>query len=205
MTTAPFGVSELQIERLRLAPEQLGQQRRRRRELRVAVRLLLHDVGVDAERNVVDEQPAVHRRVVDPTFDRVSKRVHRVPRIVSVQSEVEREVVASSGAHTDEGQSVLDRDCRDECLRTVTTRHAQAVRTPLDGIARELLEIEAVVEEHGLDAQLRGKVDESEALDLSAARPRVAQQHRLTRWTSRSYTDVDVMELVNQSGTRARQ
>jgi len=56
-----------------------------------------------------------------------------------------------------------------------------------------LLEIEAVVEEHGLDAQLRGKVDESEALDLSATRPRVAQEHRVARWTCRSGADIDAM------------
>ena len=69
---------------------------------------------------------------------------------------------------------------------------------------RESLEIEVVVEHHGLDSQPCGKVDESEALDLAATGRRVAQEHRVTRWTSRSCTNVDAVEILYQSGTRAR-
>ena len=79
--------------------------------------------------------------------------------------------------HTN-GSAVLDRDRRDERLRSVAAGHAEAVGAARDGVARELLEIEPVVEHHRLDAELAGEVDETELLDLAAAGPRVAEQDR---------------------------
>ncbi len=37
-----------------------------------------------------------------------------------------------------------------------------------------------MVEHHGLHAELVGQIDETELLDLSTARPRVADEHRMT-------------------------
>ncbi len=90
-------------------------------------------------------------------------------------------MVPRAGRDADERDTALDGDRRHERLRSVAARHAEAVRAPGDGIAGELLEIESVVEHHRLDAELVGQFDETELVDLAAAGPRVADQHRMTR------------------------
>ena len=74
------------------------------------------------------------------------------------------------GRDADERHPALDGDRRDERLRAVAAGHAEAVGAAGDGIAGELLEVEPVVEHHGLDAELVGQLDEPELLDL-ARRP----------------------------------
>ena len=108
-------------------------------------------------------------------------------------------MVAGSGAHAHERQPVLDRDRRDERLRPVAAGHAETVGAAGDGVARELLEIQPVVEQDRLDAELRGEVDEPEALDLPAAGPRVAEQHRVAGRTARAHPHVEAVEVVRSS------
>ncbi len=99
---------------------------------------------------------------------------------------------------------MLDRDRRDQRLGPVAARHAEAIGPARDGVARELLEIEAVVEHDGLDAELRGEVDESEALDLPAAGPRVAEQHRSAGRSSRAHLQLETVEIREHRGARGR-
>ena len=73
-TSVPSGCDELEVERLLALAQHLGQQRPRRLGLGVAVALLLHDRGVDAQRHVVHEEALVDRGVVDAAFDGVGER-----------------------------------------------------------------------------------------------------------------------------------
>ena len=65
------------------------------------------------------------------------------------------------------GTPALDGDRRHQRLGAVAAGHAEAVGASGDGIAGELLEVEAVVEHHRLDAELVGQLDEAELLDLA--------------------------------------
>ena len=134
---------ELEVEGLGLPPEHLRQQRLRGLDLGVAVRVLLHDRRVDTEGHVVHEEPIADGRVVDAPLDGVPERVHRLSRIVAVESEIECEVVPCPRADADEREVVLDGDGRDERLRSVAAGHAEAVGAAGDGVPGELLEVEA--------------------------------------------------------------
>ena len=180
-TSVPSGVGELEVEGLVGVAEQLREQRLGGLGLGVAVAVLLHDRRVHAERHVVDEEPVVDRRVVDPSLDRVAERVDAVARVIAVDAEVEREVVPRTGRDADERHAALDGDRRDEGLGAVATRHPEAVRAPRDGVAGELLEIESVIEHHRLDTELVGQRDQTELVDLPTTRPRIADQHRVRR------------------------
>ena len=179
-TSVPSGVVNWRSKGSSVLPSSSGQQGLGRLHLGVAVAVLLDDRGVDAERHVVDEEPIVDRGVVDPPFDRVPEGVDAPAGVLTVETEVEGEVVAGAGGDADERDIVLDGDRRDEGLRAVAAGHPQAVGATGDGIAGELLEIEAVVEHHRLDAELVGQLDQTELLDLSTAGPRVADEHRMT-------------------------
>ena len=125
-------------------PEHLGEQRLGGLGLGVAVALLLDDRGVDAERHVVDEEPVADRRVVDAPLDGVAEGVEARARVVAVDAQVEGEVVAGAGRDAHERQVVLDGDRGDEGLGPVAAGHAEAVGAAGDGVAGELLEVEAV-------------------------------------------------------------
>ena len=62
----------------------------------------LDDLGVDAERHVVDEDPPVHLGEVDAPLDRLVEGVERADDVVAVEAEVEGEVVAGAGRDADE-------------------------------------------------------------------------------------------------------
>ena len=86
-----------------------------------------------------------------------SRNATRLARVLAVDAQVEGEVVARARRDDDEREAVLDRDGRDERLGAVAAGHAQAVGAAGDGVAGQLLEVEPVVEHHGLDAQLLGQ------------------------------------------------
>ena len=89
-------------------------------------------------------------------------------------------MVSGARRDNDERDPALDRDRRHEGLGAVSAGHPEAVRSPRDGIACELLEVESVVEHDGLDAELVGQLDQTELRDLATAGPRVADEHRMT-------------------------
>ncbi len=78
---------------------------------------------------------------------------------------------------------MLDGDRRHQRLGSVAARHPETIRSSRDCAARQVGELDAVVEHHRLDPECVRKFDETEFVDLPATRPRVAQQDRvLRRW-----------------------
>ena len=193
----PVGTGELEVERLGLPTEHLRQERLRGVDLGLAVRLLLHDLRVDAERHVVDEEAVIDGRVVDLALVRVAEGVHRLAGVVAVEPEVEREVVACPRAHTHEGEPVLHGDRGDEGLGAVTPGHAEAVGPSSHGIACELLEVETSIEHHRLHSELGRQLAQAEALDLAAARPGVAQQDGTGRGSAGAHMHVEPVQLAH--------
>jgi hypothetical protein len=83
--------------------------------------------------------------------------------------------------------------------------HAQAVGAAGNGIARELLEVETMVEQHRLDAELAGSLDQSKLLHLAAARPRVADEDGVLRPPPRiRELLVQRVQVWNERGPRCR-
>ena len=76
--------------------ERVGDGVEQRAQLRVAVPVALHRLGVEAERDVVDEHAAVDLGEVHPALAAVDERVERADDVVAVDAEVEREVVAGA-------------------------------------------------------------------------------------------------------------
>ena len=161
--------------------EHLGQHLPGRLALGVTVAVLLDDGGVDAQRDVVHEEAVAHRAVVDEALDAVAKGDHALARVFLVEAQVLGEMVARAGRDADERDVVLVADRGDEGLRPVAAGHAQAVGAAGDGVAGQNGEVEAVVEKDRLDAHLGGDLRQAELRHLAAARPRVAQEHRLAR------------------------
>jgi hypothetical protein len=69
-------------------------------QLGLAVSGLLDRLGIEPERDVVDEDAAVHLCQVDSALPAVDERVQGTDDVVTVNAEVEREVVSRSGGHT---------------------------------------------------------------------------------------------------------
>ena len=166
-----FGRGELDVERARSAVQEVRHDHlRRSSDSIVAVGILADQFRVHAERDVVQEDPVVHGRVVDPLLDAIAKHVHALTRVVVVEPEIERKVVACAGADAHEREAVLDHDRCNRRHRPVTARHPETVGSTHDGIPSEAFEIATAVEHDGLDAQLRGKLDDVEPHHLPAAR-----------------------------------
>ena len=94
----------------------------------------------------------VDGRQIDRPRNSLRVGVERARDVVSVEAEVEREVVPCACRNADVGKAVLHRDLGDDRLRAVTTGHPQDISAALDRIERELAEVETTVEKHRLDA-----------------------------------------------------
>ena len=105
----------------------------------------------------------VERREVHAPLDPVGKRIERTDHVVSVQAEVESEVVAGAGGDADVGDVMTHGNGGDQCLRTVTSRHPDDIRTPPDGILRELAKVVTGPEQQRLDVALSCLVRQVEA------------------------------------------
>ncbi len=120
-------VHELQVDCGGTRPEHVRGRLQQRARLGVAVGRLPNRVAVDPERDVVEEEAAVHLRHVDPALDAVGERVERADQIVAIDAEVEREVVAGAGGNADERKPVRECGCRDDGERAVAAGDAERV------------------------------------------------------------------------------
>ena len=169
---------EAEIERRGVRPEQLGQHLLRRLELRVPVRLGLDDLRVDAERDVVHEDPIVHEGEVDHALHRRGERLERSDDVVAVEPEVQGEVVSRPGGHTHERDVVLHRDLGDEGLRAVAAGHPDHVGRA-GGLPCQRQQIVTRPEQHRFDTSPLRLQDELEPLHLPAAGSGIHQEDRL--------------------------
>ena len=80
------------------------------------------------------EDPAVDGGQVDRVLDAVGKSVEGADHVVTVQAEVEREMVPRPRRHHDVGEAVAGRHRGDQRLGAVAAGHAQDVGAPGDGV-----------------------------------------------------------------------
>ena len=152
-----------------------------RARLGVPVGRLPNSVAVDPERDVVEEEAAVHLRDVDPALDAVGERVERAEQVVAIDAEVEREVVARAGGHADE---------REPCATAAAATTASDPSPPAmpsasapraTASATSVGKIVVRAQDDHLDSALARPLGEAGTRSLAAARPRVDEQHGLLR------------------------
>ena len=162
----PVGAGEAQVEGIGVGAEEVGQELGRGLPLRIAVLLRLDDLGVHAQRDVVDEDPVTDGGEVDATLDGIGEGVQRPDHVVAVEAEVEGEVVAGAGRDADERHVGLHGDRRHEGLGPVASRHADHIGPSVDGVLGQLEQVVAGTQHDRLDAAAPGLV-----LEVEAARP----------------------------------
>src|SRR4030095_7693059 len=91
------------------------------------IRASMKKTAIQAERDVVQEEPLTGAADVDPSFLPVDERIERADRIAAVEADVPREVVPRAERDADEGEVTLDRNLRDRCHGSVPARHAKRV------------------------------------------------------------------------------
>jgi hypothetical protein len=108
----------------------------------------VHELGVEPQRDVVEEQAAAHLADVDLPLT-AGERLERGDRIVAVESEVAGEVVSRSEGDADEREVAVERDLRDRRERPVAPGDADRVRV---GELRELRRLLARLKKSRLDS-----------------------------------------------------
>src|SRR4029453_7708482 len=116
-----------------------------------AVAGALDSVGVEAERDIVDEHPTVDLGEIHPALTAINERVECADDVVAVDTEIEREVIAGTGGHACVRQPELGSDRCNNRLRTVPPGHCQPVRAALDCAAYEHLKVIAGLQLDRLD------------------------------------------------------
>ena len=99
------------------------------RSLSISVARALHGLGVQTQRHVVDERRAVDLGEVDAALATRHQRVQRAHHVVTVDAEVQGEVVACPRRDAGERQVVLGRDLGHQRLRAVASGRRQGVRS----------------------------------------------------------------------------
>ena len=171
----------LEVGPLPLGPERVGQGVEDRPQLRVPIALLLYRLRIEAERDVVDEHPAVDLSEVNPALAPVDERVERADDVIAVYAEIQREVVAGPGWDTRVRKIELGRDRGNHRLRAVAACHRQPVGAAPHGVADELLEVGPPGQLDRFDPTRPRLVCELELLGLPSPGLRVEEERRVRR------------------------
>ena len=123
----------------------------------------MHELRVETERDVVEEQTVTGATDVDAPLAAV-ERAQRIDRVVAIEAEVACEVVARAERNADEGAVTLDRDGRDRRKRPVAARDPEDVRA---GRARDLRGVVALLQDCGSIPRVRASATSSSALGES--------------------------------------
>ena len=149
-----------------------------RPQLGVPVALALDGLGVEPERDVVDEHATVDLGQVDAALPSRDEGVEGADDVVAVDPQIEREVVAGTGRDAREGQVVLGRDRGDERLGAVTACGRETVGPVGHGVTDQLLEVVTGLQLDRLDPARPSLVGQVVADGLAAAGPRVPHDDR---------------------------
>ena len=149
-----------------------------RPQLGVPVALALDCLGVEPERDVVDEHAAVDLGQVDAALPSGDEGVEGADDVVAVDPQIEREVVAGAGRDAGEGEVVLGCDRGDERLGAVTARGGETVGPGGHGVTDQLFQVVTGLQLDRLDPTRPSLVGQVVADGLAAAGPRVPDDDR---------------------------
>ena len=196
----PSGVGPAQRLALRVWTDDIGDRVEHCAELRLAVAGALNGLPVHPERDVVDEHPAVYLGQVDDALATVDERVESANHVVTVDAEIQREMVARARGHARVWQRMLGGDCRHHRLRPVAAGHGERIGTARHRVTDELLKVRARRQLDRLDPARPRLGRDMEALGLTPARARVVEEHG-SPWT-RSGRELDTCP---KRGARGRE
>ena len=137
----------------------------------IAVGRLLDRIAVDAKRDVVEEQPAVHLGHVDPALNPVTECVERAGHVMPVHPDVEREVVARPGRNANERKLVRGGGSGHDSERPVTTSHSEGICTAGYCCLRERCQVLARSQDDNLDTLLARPLNDPVARGRTPTRP----------------------------------
>ena len=147
--------------------------------LGIAVGGPLDCIAVNAERDVVKEQPAVYLRHVDLALDPIAERAERARHVISVHPHVKREMIARPGGNAHEREIVRSRGRGHDCQGPIATGHAEGIRAAGHCSLSERCEALARDQDDNLDALLARQVNDPVARGRAPARSGIDKQHRL--------------------------
>jgi hypothetical protein len=167
--------------------------------LGIAVGRLLDRIAVDAKRDIVEEQPTVYLRHVDPALDPVTECVERAGHVMPVHSHVEREVVARPRGDADERKLVRGSDRGHDSERPITTSHSEGICTAADRSLSERCQVLARGQDDNLDPLLARPLNDPVARGRTPSRPGIDKQHWLS-WAAGGAPATTQQPLLNPSG-----
>jgi hypothetical protein len=178
---APGIVGEKQLRCPATGTEYLLRGLQKSTRLVVAVGGLLNRIAVDAKRDVVEEQPAVHLGHVHPALDPVSECVERTPHVMTVHPDVEREVVPRPGGNTHERKLMRGRSGGHDSERPITTSHSEGICTFGYRRLSEHRQVLARGQDDNLEPLLARPLNDPAARSRTPTRPGIDKQHRPSR------------------------
>lgn len=135
--------------------EDLGGRLQQGPHLRVAVGGLLDGFAVDAERDVVEGDAAVHLAHVDrPLGAVIAERIQRADEVISIDTEIERKVVSGAGGNADEGKPVGPCGRGHDGERPVAAGHTERIRPVGQDFVDQRCQVLARAEDEGVDPSL---------------------------------------------------
>ena len=155
-----------------------GQQRL---QPRVAVALLPHRLGVEAEDHVVDEDRSVDLADVDAALETVREGLQRPDDVAALHTEIAREVVSGARGNARERQVVRARGRCDDRHRAVAAGHAERIGPPVHRVGHERCEIVVGLEDDRLDAELPRALRQRQPNRRAAARSGIDEEHGSAR------------------------
>jgi hypothetical protein len=131
----------------------------------------LHDLGVGAEGRVVDERAVADQPEVDAQLHAVGERIQAGSWVVTVQSEIEGEVVAGARGDHHHRDIPSGGDARDQSLGPVAACHAEQVGSAVDGVPGERGHVDdpGTLQQGHLGAERGDLIPEPELRDFPAA------------------------------------
>ena len=142
----------------------------------------VHEGGVRADRDVVQEQTLAGAADVDPTF-RTAECLERRHRITTVETEIASEVIAGPERNADERQVAFDRDLGDGRERAVAACDPDR-RAVARGFRRNRGCVLALREHVRADRPLGRSGSQLLGARASPARSRIDQQKPAQNWAS---------------------
>jgi hypothetical protein len=149
--------------------------------LRIAVGRPLDRVAVDAERDIVEEQPAVYLCHVDPALDPIAERVQCAGQVMAVHPYVEREMIARPGRNAHEREVVRGGGRGHDREGTVPASHSEGICAASHRCLSERCQALAGGQDDSFNALLARSLNDPAALGGTPAGPGIDKQHRLSR------------------------
>jgi hypothetical protein len=150
-------------------------------DLGIAVGRPLDRVAVNAERDIVEEQPAVYLRHVDPALDPAAERIERAGHVLPVHAHVEREVVARPRGNAHERELVRGGRSGYDGQGAITPSHTEGICAAGYRCLSERCQVVARGQDDNFDTLLARPLRNPGARGRAPAGPRIDKQHRLSR------------------------